>query len=106
MRNRNEPFVRARRAFAMVGVLGLIITVVSMFMTATQLRGQEEGAAEVGLLGVTLFFAERATEGAASTATLRPGIGVLLVLVIIPAIAATLVYFGSRRKAVRLATEG
>lgn len=96
---RNEPFVRARRAFAMLGVLGLIITMVSMFMTATQLQGQDEGAADVGLLGLTLFTAERAVEDGASTASLRPGLGVLVVLVILPAAVALLVYLSSRRKA-------
>lgn len=99
MRNQKQPLVRARRAFAMLGVLGLIVTMVSMFLTAAQLRGEGDGSADVGILGLTLFSAERATIDGGTTASLRPGLGVLVVLVLIPTAVALLVYFRSKGKA-------
>ena len=94
--------LRARRAFLLVFALGIVTSLITMFWTARALSADEERTeATAEVLGLVFFRATRTFAGDASTVSLRPGVGVFLVLIVLPAITAALVYscrrWGGRR---------
>ena len=89
--------LRARRAFLLVFALGIVTSLITMFWTARALSADEERTeATAELLGLVFFRATRTFAADTSTVSLRPGIGVFLILIVLPAIAAAVVY--SRRR--------
>ncbi len=89
--------LRARRAFLLVFALGIVTSLITMFWTARALSADEERTeATAELLGLVFFRATRTFAGDTSTVSLRPGIGVFVILIVLPAIAAAVVY--SRRR--------
>ena len=84
---------RARRAFFLAFVLGLIATTVAMFWTAYSLKIADASSnATAELLGLTFFRATRTVGEAQTTVTLRPAVGVVVLLVVLPAAAALLAH--------------
>lgn len=91
--------LKARRAFLVAFTLGVACSLITMFSTALTLSADEERSeATAELLGLSFFRATRVIENGTSSVSLRPGIGVLIVLVVLPSLAAILTYALNRAR--------
>jgi hypothetical protein len=88
---------RVRRAMLLSAGATLVVVIALMFLTAIDLAGSDGPAtSRIAPLGVTIWEAKRTVAADASSVTLSPGIGVLLLLAGVPILAALLVLLRDR----------
>jgi hypothetical protein len=92
------PRTKVTRAASLAFFIGIAATAAALIYTIVQAR-QLEGAGTVvtDVLSLTFFTSTRAVTEGQSSATLTPGFGVFVLLVLFPAVAALLAWRRTRR---------
>ncbi|MQB01632.1 MAG: hypothetical protein GEU78_15305 [Actinobacteria bacterium] len=85
---------RVRRVLVLTAVAGMAVVLWSMFTAGAQLRESGERSVETGFPGLPVFTAERS----GNTSTLQPRIGFLVVVLVVPLLAAGISYVLERRR--------
>jgi hypothetical protein len=96
-REASTPARSALRLSGWVFFLGLAVSAALMVLTGIQLR--EAAIVDTNLFGLTIFAGERSQLEGGSTVALRPGPGLALILVVLPALAALYAGFRAGRRA-------
>jgi hypothetical protein len=88
-----SPWQMARRAVFLTFTLGLVSTVALMLLTALRVRELDgSGTVATKFLTVVFFSSTRTVSADTSTVSLSPGLGVFVLLVVLPALAGALAY--------------
>ena len=90
-----------RRVFYLFLILGALVVFIAIVSTALEIRDVEgSGRVTTRVLGIPLFNAEKNAAGGhgqgGESNTVAPAIGVLILLVVLPAVAAGLSFFVGR----------